>query len=86
MSQLRAFDLTLAPDNGAACSLYAAVKSWIACFNCSALRKLAPDKAFRVKMPNQISTWLSQLAEVGVKWKVTLGCAASQVSFFLWVQ
>ena len=45
-----------------------AVKSWIACFNCSALRKLAPDKAFRVKMPNQISTWLSQLAEVGVKW------------------
>jgi hypothetical protein len=37
-------------------------------------------------MPNQISTWLSQLAEVGVKWNVTLGCAASQVSFFLWVQ
>lgn len=26
---------------------------------------------------------LSELAEVGVKWKVTLGCAASQVSFFL---
>jgi len=59
------------------------VKSRIACVNCSALRKLAPDKAFWVKMPNQISTWFSQLAEVGVKWDVTLGCAASQGSFFL---
>jgi hypothetical protein len=29
--------------------------------------KLAPAKAFRVKMPHQISTWLSQLAAVGVK-------------------
>src|SRR5207253_8326711 len=37
-------------------------------------------------MPNQISTWLSQLAEVGVKWKVTFGCAANQSSFFLWVE
>jgi hypothetical protein len=26
------------------------------------LAKLAPAKAFRLKMPNQISTWLSQLA------------------------
>src|SRR6266478_3505882 len=50
------------------------------------LAKLAPARAFRVKMPNQISTWLSQLAEVGVKWKVTLGCAANQASFFLWVE
>jgi hypothetical protein len=87
MSQLRAFDLTLAPDKrGGMFVVCGADKSWIACFNCSALRKLAPDKACRVKMPNQISTWLNQLAEVGVKWKVTLGCAASQVSFLLWVR
>src|SRR5438132_12805321 len=50
------------------------------------LAKLAPARAFRLKMPNQISTWLSQLAEVGVKWKVTFGCAANQSSFFLWVE
>jgi hypothetical protein len=78
MSQLRAFDLALAPDERGG--------ALVVCFNCSALRKLAPANAFRVKMPNQISAWLSQLAEVGVKWNVTLGCATSHVSFFLWVQ
>ena len=86
MSQLRALDLAFSPDKRGGAFVYATVKSWIACFRCSTVRKLAPDKAFRVKMPNQISTWLSQLAEVGVKWKVTFGYAASQVSFFLWVQ
>jgi catechol 2,3-dioxygenase-like lactoylglutathione lyase family enzyme len=30
--------------------------------------KGAPRGAFRVNSPNQISTWLSQLADVGVKW------------------
>jgi hypothetical protein len=58
------------------------VKSRIAWTSCATLAKLAPARAFRLKMPNQISTWLSQLAEVGVKWKVTFGCAANQSSFF----
>jgi hypothetical protein len=38
------------------------VKSRIAWTSCAMLAKLAPAKAFRLKMPNQISTWLSQLA------------------------
>ncbi len=37
--------------------------------NSAMLEKLAPRKAFRLRMPNQISTWFNQLAEVGVKWK-----------------
>ena len=49
------------------------------------LLKRALFSVLRWKMPNQISTWLSQIALVGVKWKVTFGCAASQSSFFLWV-
>ncbi len=42
------------------------------------LVKLAPRSVLRVRMPNQISTWLSQLAEVGVKWKCTRGWRLSQ--------
>jgi len=49
------------------------------------LLKLAPFNALRVRMPSHISTMLSQEALVGVKWKVTLAWALSQLSFFLWV-
>src|SRR6267143_1057413 len=76
----------LRQTKGAAFRLSAAVKSRIAWTRCAMLAKLAPARAFRLKIPNQISTWLSQLAEVGVKWKVTFGWAANQSSFFLWVE
>lgn len=49
------------------------MKSLMAWVSCLVLSKLAPRKVLRLMMPNQISTWLSQLAEVGVKWKLTLG-------------
>jgi hypothetical protein len=53
-----------------------AERSW------SLLAKLAPRRALRVSRPNQISIWLSQLAEVGVKWKCTLPSYwASQSAF-----
>jgi hypothetical protein len=39
------------------------VKSRIAWTSCAMLAKLAAVRAFRLKMPNQISTWWSQLAE-----------------------
>ena len=32
------------------------------------LRKLPRRMAWRVRMPNQVSTWFIQEAEVGVKW------------------
>ena len=35
------------------------------------LPKLPRRMACRVRMPNHVSTWFSQEAEVGVKWKVT---------------
>ena len=54
--------------------------------NSAVLLLLSPRKAFRDRMPNHISTWFNQLAEVGVKWKWTLGCLASQASHFLCVQ
>jgi len=42
------------------------MKEAMASANWAALLKLAPLKTFRLKMPNHISTWLSQLADVGV--------------------
>jgi len=39
----------------------------MAATRCSVLWKLALLSVFRWKMPNQILTWLSQLALVGVK-------------------
>ena len=39
--------------------------------------KLAPSRVLRARIENQISTWLSQLAWVGVKWKRTFLCRAS---------
>jgi hypothetical protein len=39
----------------------------MACRNSVVLLALSPRKALRDRMPNQISTWFSQLAEVGVK-------------------
>src|SRR5258706_3879406 len=48
--------------------------------------KEAPLSALLARIENQISTWVSHEARVGVKWKRTLGWRASQRSFFgLWV-
>ena len=55
----------------------------MALVNCSMLRKLALFRVLRWKMPNQISTWFSQLALVGVKWKVTFGCLGQPVLVLL---
>ena len=86
MPQLRAFDLALAPHKRGGMFVVCGGEVLDRLLQLLGTAKARASNAFRVKMPNQISTWLSQLAEVGVKWKVTLGCAASQVSFFLWVQ
>ena len=45
----------------------------------------APASHLPCKIENQISSWLSQEALVGVKWKRTLGWRSSQAAFFLWV-
>ncbi len=37
------------------------------------LRKLPRRMAWRVRMPNHVSTWFIHDAEVGVKWKVIRG-------------
>ena len=50
-----------------AVSLCLTMKALMAARSASLLSKLAPRMALRVRMPNQNSTWLSQLAEVGVK-------------------
>jgi hypothetical protein len=48
--------------------------------------KLAPSRAPRARIENQISTWLSQDAWVGVMWKWTFVCQARQRSRLgLWV-
>src|SRR5665811_1407399 len=53
---------------------------------CSGEVKLAPCRAARVSTLNHTSTWLSQEAWVGVKWKWTWGWRASHRSRFgLWV-
>ena len=42
------------------------------------LPKLPRRTCWRVRMPNQVSTWFIQEALVGVKWKGTRGWRASQ--------
>ena len=49
------------------------MKSLIAMASSSVLVKLTQRKVLRVMIPNQISTWFSQLADVGAKWEWTLG-------------
>jgi len=46
----------------------------------------APDRPAE-RIPNQVSTWFIQDADVGVKWKVVRGCRSSQArtSGVLWV-
>jgi hypothetical protein len=73
MSQLRPFDLALAPDKRRGSFVVGGGEVLDRLLKLLGTAKARADNAFRVKMPNQISTWLSQLAEVGVKWNVTLG-------------
>ena len=49
--------------------------------------KLPRRRAWRVRMPNHVSTWFIQDALVGVKWNVNRGCFASHAwtSGVLWV-
>ena len=56
--------------NGRALALE--MKSLMASRKSSLVGKLAPRRALRVSRPNHTSTRLSQLADVGVKWKTTL--------------
>jgi hypothetical protein len=42
-------------------------QSWMACCNCSALRKLAPDKALRIRIPNQISIAAGRCCSAAVR-------------------
>ena len=47
------------------------------------LTKLASLRVFREKIPNQISTWLSQLAEVGGETEMNIGMLGQPVMVFL---
>ena len=67
---------------GLASGLYRSINCSILCRNSPGLENEAPRNAFLEKMPNQISTWFSQPADVGVKWKCTFWCFSSQSSFF----
>lgn len=53
--------------NGCAVGPYMVMKSFRAVAKASVLLKLAPRNALRDMMLNHSSTWLSQLADVGVK-------------------
>jgi hypothetical protein len=53
---------------GVALALWAARKASIAARSCATELKLAPCSVVRARIENQISTWFSQLAWVGVKW------------------
>ena len=68
-------------------SFHCLVKASIMATSSLTLRKLPRRMALRVRMPNDVSTWFIQEAEVGVKWKMTRGFAASQVrtSGVVWV-
>ena len=59
--------LRFCQTNSLAVGLYAAMKASIASRNSLVFLKLAPRKVFLDKIPNQISTWFNQLADVGVK-------------------
>ena len=54
--------------------------------SCPTEVKLAPSRVLRARIENQISTWLSQVAWVGVKWKWTYLCRVShRARLGLWV-
>ena len=53
------------------------MKASIAARSCATEVKLAPFSVARARIENQISTWFSQLAWLGVKWKWTFWCRAS---------
>jgi len=64
------------------------VKASIMAMSSLTLLKLPRRMALRVRMPNQVSTWFSQEAEVGVKWNLMRGCRASQArtSGVVWLE
>ena len=71
------FTSLLRQVKGCAVGPYMVMKSFRALAKALVLLKLAPRNALRDMMLNHSSTWLSQLADVGVKWKKTVGCAAN---------
>jgi hypothetical protein len=73
--------------NGLEPSFHCRVKASIMATSSLTLLKLPRRIALVVRMPNHVSTWFIQDAEVGVKWKVTRGLAASHAltSGVVWV-
>ena len=61
------FTSRLRQTKGFAVGPYMVMKSFRALAKASVLLKLAPRNALRDMMLNHTSTWLSQLADVGVK-------------------
>src|SRR5450759_1348156 len=58
-------------------SFHLAVKAAIIATSSLTERKLPRRMASRLRMPNQVSIWFIHDADVGVKWKLTLGWASS---------
>jgi hypothetical protein len=54
--------------NAVAPAFRSRVKRSIAAVRTRTISKLPRRRAWRVRMPNQVSTWLIQNALVGVKW------------------
>jgi hypothetical protein len=67
MSQLRSLDLALAPDQRCGAFVVRAGEVLDRLLQLLDGSKARAGQGLSRKMPNQISTWLSQLAEVGVK-------------------
>jgi len=67
MSQLRALDLAFAPDKRGGVFVVCGGKVVDRLLQVLDSAKARAGQGLSGKMPNQISTWLSQLAEVGVK-------------------
>ena len=59
------------------------MKASMAARSCRTEVKLAPSRVLRARIEHQISTWLSQLAWVGVKWKWTCLCRVSPIALGL---
>ena len=71
---------------GRGVGLYASIKASMAWRICRTEVELAPSRVRRARIENQILTWLSQDAWVGVKWKWTFWRARQRSRLGLWVR
>ena len=85
MARISSAVLTQVKGEAPAFQLY--VKASIRATRSLTERKLLRRMACRVRMPNHVSTWFIQDAEVGVKWNVIRGFRSSQArtTGVLWV-